>query len=502
MANEQNKRTLITTKLGNSSVISNNFKITATNIVPASTDGSTSYEFKSDKFIVEATDNDNTTKTTTGRSAYYFYDYDFWYDDDDGEGTIYGNDETRNMINITSFSVHCRNSSKYPNLCTYATGGISLSYQSYKFIARKFKDNSTTVTSISDPILIEGTNIVNEDGTKANDYKVTITVNNIVNNTITEVSIELILHKVIYKSRLTNNINLIKTAINTNQAYLQTLTIEDNQDYNKVVLWLTDTQIVNANEYENADFNPTNEVVTTISNTLSKITSTHKDKLVNVIVNIHYLSMFKYKGYTTNSKLGDKPMVGMILELVEGIDTSLYNIFASGITDSAGVKRRYTVGFVEPPYYGVVDTQAFASAIGLENTVTGDYGLAIGAYNKVLDTYGVAIGNGNTCSGYASLVCGTGNTSCGNSQLVIGRYAIKDDLQSQAFIIGGGKHNSDRKNVFSVGWDGTVTLYDPNNTENTVSLTYDKLVSLLNMENELTSLIDRITLLESKIAEP
>lgn len=468
MANKQNKRTIITTQPG-SSVINNTFIIPASNVVPeTNTDGSTSYEIKSDKFIV-ATDNDIATNIF-GRKAYYFYDYDLCYDDN---GTLYEN----NNINITTFSVHCKDVNKYPNLCTYATGGVSLHYSDYKFIARKFKGNST-ITSIN-LILIADTTVTNEDGTKANDYVVRITVDN--------TQIDLVLYGVIYKAKLTNNINTIKTAITTNQAYLQTLAISNQ--YNKVVLWLTDKQITSANEYENIASIPSEEVVTKIIASLSEIPNTYKDNnLINVILNIHYLSMFKYKGYTTNSKITNTDMVGMVLELVEGIDVSLYDIFATGITDPGNVKRRYTVGFAEPPYYGVVDTQVFASAIGLENNVTGDYGFAFGAYNKVLDTYGVAIGNGNTCSGYASLVCGQGNISCGDSQLVIGKYAIKDDTQSQAFIIGGGNYNTDRKNIFSVGWDGTVTLYDPNNTENTVSLTYDKLVSLLDLERRIESL--------------
>lgn len=91
----------------------------------------------------------------------------------------------------------------------------------------------------------------------------------------------------------------------------------------------------------------------------------------------------------------------------------------------------------------------FTAAMGQSSHSEGMYAKAIGDYSHAQNYSTQAIGVGSTAGG-------VGTIAQGNAQTVIGKYNEIDNNNDYAFVIGNGTDESDRKNIFSVNWDGQI----------------------------------------------
>lgn len=124
---------------------------------------------------------------------------------------------------------------------------------------------------------------------------------------------------------------------------------------------------------------------------------------------------------------------------------------------------------------GATGSQSHAE--GVQNNVSGESSHVEGYGNTVTAAYSHAEGTNNTINSYAdnSHVEGLGNVvngSCShvggeyniagsNYQTVIGKYNESDTNDTYAFIVGNGTGDNNRRNSFTVKWDGTAQLGAP-----------------------------------------
>ena len=107
-------------------------------------------------------------------------------------------------------------------------------------------------------------------------------------------------------------------------------------------------------------------------------------------------------------------------------------------------------------------------SFGVNNNGTcGDYAVSIGKNNSSPGYSSVTMGDSNICTGERSVVLGResysdakstfvsgkGLRATVNDQCVQGKYNAEGDY---AYILGGGTSNTDRKNIFTVDWNGNV----------------------------------------------
>lgn len=89
--------------------------------------------------------------------------------------------------------------------------------------------------------------------------------------------------------------------------------------------------------------------------------------------------------------------------------------------------------------------------IGDYSTTLGSDCLAGGDYSFSQGVHSIADGSCSFAQGYYCI-------AEYDNQFVIGKYNEDEDTENCAFIIGGGSNYADRKNIFTVDWDGNVTI--------------------------------------------
>lgn len=99
-----------------------------------------------------------------------------------------------------------------------------------------------------------------------------------------------------------------------------------------------------------------------------------------------------------------------------------------------------------------------AHAEGNQSEAAGYCSHAEGLRTKVTTSgwYAHAEGADTIASGLSSHAGGTGTIAASNDQTVIGRYNIKDEGGSYAFIMGNGSSNTARSNALIVDWSGNI----------------------------------------------
>lgn len=438
MANKQNTRTIITTQPG-SSVINNTFIIPASNIVPeTSTDGSASYEIKSDKFIV--TTNNDAATNKVGRKAYYFYDYDFCF----GPASSYGIYDDLASIRIKSVNLYYKDAEgnktdiNLGNYCDY----LYCNYPTYKSFAG-FVGSRSAIVNI----------------TKNDDGGIEFTVEN------DDANVTFNLTPEGATAELSSKITELAGKVGSEDATLlvpltfYSLTLDETESQHKFVkLYFTDKQIASKTDYKKLITIAPTTFNTSIAEANAKVSS---GEAVAVILNIHYANSFEFIKFDDSNERS-----GIILELID-TKKSLWDIFETGITDPGGALRRYSVSFPEYPDLGYSNINQFAVAIGANNTATGDYSFCVGNTNYALNSYAMALGVSNTSSNYASCTIGRGNTAKGensaalgfsniasvDNQFVVGKCNMED--VNCAFIVGNGREDN-RNNALTVDWNGKL----------------------------------------------
>lgn len=86
---------------------------------------------------------------------------------------------------------------------------------------------------------------------------------------------------------------------------------------------------------------------------------------------------------------------------------------------------------------------------------TGSFGLNVNS-DITLGENAVALNSGNAPTAKNTFCAGEGTVSNAEGQFAIGKFNELNTAYS--FVIGGGSSATDRKNIFSVDWDGNATL--------------------------------------------
>lgn len=156
----------------------------------------------------------------------------------------------------------------------------------------------------------------------------------------------------------------------------------------------------------------------------------------------------------------DTPITAGKLEHIEdGIYQNSQALFTNGIG------KNYA------PNHIVVDNNSrsedggnFTIVVGMDNETPGFGSQAFGTKHNVQGQYSAAFGYGNTVEGSQSNECfveGSHNTATGQCQHVQGKYNEKDPYgvnNKYAHIVGGGKSDTERKNIHTLTWNG-VSYY-------------------------------------------
>ena len=159
-----------------------------------------------------------------------------------------------------------------------------------------------------------------------------------------------------------------------------------------------------------------------IRNNTSVLASFGKTTTIGPTSDTH--ATIKSNGFTLSSANGGNPF----LEL--GYGSSLNE------NNSTVIAPYYTLGTRIASSIG-----AFSTAIGYRNTASGVYSTAIGEEAEAIAPVSMAIGHGSKA------IC--------HEQTVVGKW--NSTSNDYGFIVGGGKNDADRLNLFTVGWNGDIT---------------------------------------------
>ena len=91
-------------------------------------------------------------------------------------------------------------------------------------------------------------------------------------------------------------------------------------------------------------------------------------------------------------------------------------------------------------------------ASGAYSNASGSNSVASGAYSTASGTNSIAIGNHSTASGTNSIASGSNTLAQHNDSVVFGKYNVEDS--SKMLILGNGFTDSNRKNIFTVDYNG------------------------------------------------
>lgn len=122
-----------------------------------------------------------------------------------------------------------------------------------------------------------------------------------------------------------------------------------------------------------------------------------------------------------------------------------------------------------------------AHAEGSYTTASGEQAHAEGSYTTASGYYAHSEGFYTTASGNHSHAEGVCTKASSPNQHVEGKYNVEDTNGTYAHIIGNGPSDSERKNIFTVNWDGDVNAGRSNGLTNDTKLpTGADVISYLN----------------------
>lgn len=122
-----------------------------------------------------------------------------------------------------------------------------------------------------------------------------------------------------------------------------------------------------------------------------------------------------------------------------------------------------------------------AHAEGSHTTASGEQAHAEGSYTTASGYYAHSEGFYTTASGNHSHAEGVCTKASSPNQHVEGKYNVEDTNGTYAHIIGNGPSDSERKNIFTVNWDGDVNAGRSNGLTNDTKLpTGADVISYLN----------------------
>lgn len=114
---------------------------------------------------------------------------------------------------------------------------------------------------------------------------------------------------------------------------------------------------------------------------------------------------------------------------------------------------------------------------GRGNSVSGAENIVAGQGNNVTGQYLSVFGLDNVVGTGVTAVFGMGNRSKSGYQMVHGKYNVEDTKSIYAHIVGGGRSDTDRENIYMLDWEGNAVFAGDVTNGNGVSL--DSLKTML-----------------------
>lgn len=132
------------------------------------------------------------------------------------------------------------------------------------------------------------------------------------------------------------------------------------------------------------------------------------------------------------------------------------SIYASGYV-SMGRKSGTTIGEASTAIGKNVEASGYASfSTGTMCTSSGNDAFSAGISCKATGSFSSSIGDTCTASGLASCAEGRGTIARGDYQRVQGKYNIEDTENKYACIVGAGSTTKNRKNIYTLDWQGNA----------------------------------------------
>ena len=118
------------------------------------------------------------------------------------------------------------------------------------------------------------------------------------------------------------------------------------------------------------------------------------------------------------------------------------------------------------------------------SVASGSYAVAAGNTTKATGNFSLAHGASTEAKGQRSHSEGFGTIASGKDQHAEGKYNVEDTEEKYAHIIGGGTSDTDRKNIYTVDWNGNaeyagdVTATDSSGNKTSLLGTMHKVYSM------------------------
>lgn len=134
--------------------------------------------------------------------------------------------------------------------------------------------------------------------------------------------------------------------------------------------------------------------------------------------------------------------------------------YNTAYTDSVAIGRNNnSTGYASYSFgYGNEVNGDYSVAIGQSNNTTSMGSIAIGYANTASKSYSVVIGYDSKSESYNAISIGCNTIASSPYQLALGKYNVEDTEEKYACIFGGGEGNSERKNIFTLDWDGNAVF--------------------------------------------
>lgn len=129
---------------------------------------------------------------------------------------------------------------------------------------------------------------------------------------------------------------------------------------------------------------------------------------------------------------------------------------ASNIVAGSGNLVSYGNSSIVTGQQNTLDGGADNVVAGQGNVVSGTENIVSGKGNRAAGQYLAVFGTGHTVSTGAAAVFGIGNKTSSGYQMVEGKYNVEDTGNTYAHIAGGGTSDADRRNIYTLDWEGNA----------------------------------------------
>ena len=117
------------------------------------------------------------------------------------------------------------------------------------------------------------------------------------------------------------------------------------------------------------------------------------------------------------------------------------------------------LGETDMSNFAPINSPKFINSISLgrkSDTNVGIYSIALGLNSMATTLHGIALGFHTTSTGLGSVALGYETIASNNYQVALGKYNVEDTENKYALIYGNGTSDTDRKNIYTLDFDGNA----------------------------------------------